>query len=172
MPGPYSAMAQQYADLYGVPSLWVEAVIQTESSGNPAATRYEARLSESSWGLMQLLESTARNLGYNGPAEGLLDPQTNIDFGTKLIRQLYDRVGEDAAAMYSAYNSGSETLYKTSAQVALNTNHFLANLDALTAQFAESPVVQTAVGSVAGGLILLLLAGAWGGKKDRKKKTK
>ncbi|MGH9373368.1 MAG: lytic transglycosylase domain-containing protein [Vicinamibacterales bacterium] len=113
----YQATIAKYAAEFGVPVTWIQAVIMTESSGRSGAYRAEPRINDASYGLMQLLARTARGLGYQGPPEGLYDPDTNIRLGTLLLRQLRDRFGDDFSAVYSAYNSGSPTKWTTSAQV-------------------------------------------------------
>ncbi len=91
---------------YQVPSEIIKAVILQESSGNPKARRFEPKLNDSSYGLMQILFSTAKFLGYTGSSEGLLDPKTNIDLGTKYLAYQIRRYGnwDDA---FAAYNIGS-----------------------------------------------------------------
>src|SRR5438034_7663401 len=87
---------------YQVPEAWIRAVIQTESSWNPSAHPSP----NDGYGLMQVLRTTAIALGYTGVPEGLFDPQINIDLGTKLLAELRSTYGENAARVYSAYNSG------------------------------------------------------------------
>lgn len=112
----------------GVPAAWINAVILTESSGNANAYRAEPQIRDASYGLMQLLERTAKGLGYAGTPDGLYDPQTNIHYGVKLLAQLRARNGDDFARVYSAYNSGDPNKYKVSSQVAKNVNRALQNL--------------------------------------------
>lgn len=149
--------------LYDVPEEWIKAVILTESSGNPQAYRYEAKINDASYGLMQLLYSTAKGLGYTGTAAGLYDPKTNILFGSMLLGQLRKKYGDDFARVYSAYNSGRPDLYLTSTQVGTNVSRALSNL----AKFATETAAQVytvgidtaeAAASPAGGLVLLGLA--------------
>jgi soluble lytic murein transglycosylase-like protein len=127
----YNDSIQSYATRFAVDPAFIAAIIQTESSGDPNAYRFEKKLNDASFGLMQVLSGTARNLGYTGEPEGLYDPDTNIMYGTMLIQQLQSRFGSDPAAIYSAYNSGSATAYKTSTQVATNVQRFLGNLSSL-----------------------------------------
>lgn len=108
------------ATLYNVPASWVRAVIMTESSGDPNAYRAEPQINDGSYGLMQLLLRTARGLGYAGTTAGLYDPATNIDLGTKLLRDLRRSYGTNFERVYSAYNSGNPDRYRTSTQVAAN----------------------------------------------------
>lgn len=89
----------------------VKAIIAKESAFNPAAVRGEPHLGDTaaSVGLMQLLYTTARGLGYPGlPGSpqgltGLFDPGTNIYLGTKYLWVQLSRAGNLDGA-FSAYN--------------------------------------------------------------------
>jgi MYXO-CTERM domain-containing protein len=119
---------------------------------------------------MQLLYSTAQGLGFSGPPENLYDPDVNIFFGTKLLRQLIDRYGENLQRVYSAYNSGRPDLYLTSSQVGRNVQRLLANLE----RFLE-PILGPIVGPIqtqAGGAGILALATVAGLALLRRKKGK
>jgi soluble lytic murein transglycosylase-like protein len=141
----FDSIVAKYSAQFEIPASWIEAVIITESSGDPAAYRFEPKLNEASYGLMQLLLSTARGLGFTGRAEELYDPDTNIYFGTKLLADLKRRYGTDLRRIYSAYNSGRPDLYLTSSQVAANVQRFLRN-------FTEEPIAAAAAGG--GGLLV------------------
>ena len=69
-----------WAGHYQVPSSLVQRVVVRESRHNPGARN------GSYYGLMQLAPQTARTMGYRGPAEGLLDADTNLRFGVKYLR--------------------------------------------------------------------------------------
>jgi transglycosylase-like protein with SLT domain len=91
---------------FGVRVPLIKGVIGRESAFVPTARRVEAQLGDASYGLMQLLYSTAKALGYTGTPEGLLDPATNIHYGTMLLAQNLSRTGGDEASSISAYNGG------------------------------------------------------------------
>jgi soluble lytic murein transglycosylase-like protein len=89
----------------------IMGVMQTESGFNPSAYRFEPKLNEASYGLMQVLESTARDRGYSGPAEGLFDPETSIRLGMAQLfwsyNYLLNRKGEVTLdQLLSSYNAG------------------------------------------------------------------
>jgi soluble lytic murein transglycosylase-like protein len=48
----------------------------------------------SSYGLMQIMYTTAENLDFEGPGEELFNPVLNIMLGAKLLRQLWDGLYE------------------------------------------------------------------------------
>lgn len=89
----------------------VMGIIETESSYNPSAYRFEAHLGEASWGLMQILESSARDRGMVGPPDQLLDPATGILFGMRQLKWSYDYLAQRGGPpsrlqLLSAYNAG------------------------------------------------------------------
>ncbi|MGL4310340.1 MAG: transglycosylase SLT domain-containing protein [Paracoccaceae bacterium] len=79
-PSEINAMIAHYARVYDVPESLIHRVVQRESSYNPAARngRY--------MGLMQIDPRTALTMGYDGPAEGLLDADTNLRYAVKYLR--------------------------------------------------------------------------------------
>ena len=70
----------KYAALYEVPEALVRRVIRRESNYRPGA------YSKGNWGLMQIRHATARGMGYDGPAKGLLDAETNLKYAVKYLR--------------------------------------------------------------------------------------
>jgi soluble lytic murein transglycosylase-like protein len=153
-----AAAAQQY----GVPEVWIKAVVMTESSGDPMAYREEPRLNDASYGLMQLLSSTARGLGYSGPVAGLYDPATNINLGTKYLAQLRAAHGTNFQRIYSAYNSGSPDRYLSSSQVAANVERATGFLNEF---LNESPALASS--GLMGALLISGLAFYWLRKKGK-----
>lgn len=124
----YDDIIARYAAMYSVPIAWINAVIAQESSGDPNAYRAEPQIGDASYGLMQVLYKTAKGLGYMGLPNGLYDPDTNIQLGTKLIGEIRRNVGDDAEAMYSAYNSGDPTAYLSDSTVASHVASFMNRL--------------------------------------------
>jgi soluble lytic murein transglycosylase-like protein len=142
----------QASQRYGVPEEWIRAVIETESSWNPNAYRYEEKIKDASYGLMQILGRTAIGLGFEGDVyHDLYDPALNIDLGTMDLAQLIKSYGTDFRRVYSAYNSGNPDLWQTSTQVAANVARAAANLEKWT----------TTTPAGAGTLLLLIAFGVW-----------
>lgn len=88
----YVAAAKKWSLIYSVPLEWVLATILVESGGNPRA-RGDA--GGKSVGLMQV--NVAAHAQDGATLEKMLDPATNIQFGTMYLRQFKDKV-EDALA--------------------------------------------------------------------------
>ncbi len=74
------ALIRKWAATYEIPESLLHRQIQRESGYNPAARNGPY------YGLMQILPQTARTMGYRGTPEGLLDPDTNLEFGAKYLR--------------------------------------------------------------------------------------
>lgn len=153
----YGDLINSAAQANGIDPNEIAATIQTESSGNPNAFRAEAKYPPGSYGLMQLLYVTAQGLGYSGAPEGLYDPQTNINLGALLLAQLHARFGDDPAAIYSAYNSGSPTSYQSNQQVGSNVQRFLDNLASVAGQAASetAQAIEENPGTAAGGGLVI-----------------
>ncbi len=90
----------KYAALYEVPEDFVRQVVKRESTFNPSA------YNKGHWGLMQIKHATARGMGYDGPAEGLLDPETNLKYAVKYLRGAYLVAGGDARRADRLYQRG------------------------------------------------------------------
>ncbi len=81
------ALIARYAAHYDVPVSLVRRVVQRESTFNPAARNGPY------WGLMQIRHDTARSMGYQGPPEGLLDAETNLNYAVRYLRGAYITAG-------------------------------------------------------------------------------
>lgn len=95
--GNYDAFIQKASADYGVPVERIRSMINTESSGNP-----NAKSSKGAKGLMQLMPSTAVDLGVTDP----YDPAQNIDAGVRYYAQQLKKYGGDEAKALAAYNWG------------------------------------------------------------------
>lgn len=105
------------------------AIVHTESSGSPYCGRYEPNFTylyhprvwaenkgitfqteeqwqKTSWGLMQIMGATAREMSFTGQLTELCNPIIGLEYGCKYLKHLKDRwpVMEDYVA---AYNAGS-----------------------------------------------------------------
>jgi soluble lytic murein transglycosylase-like protein len=162
----YESIIAAASETYAVPVPWIQAVIGTESSWKADAYRYEASIKDASYGLMQLLSTTAKALGYSGTPEGLYDPETNINLGTKLLSQLRTRYGDNFSRVYSAYNSGNPDKYLTSSQVGSNVSRALTWLEKYASEAAGAVVQSTSPeGVLLVGFMVVLLMYAWSGKR-------
>jgi soluble lytic murein transglycosylase-like protein len=81
--GEVDRLIAKYAAYYEVPESLVRRVVKRESNFNPKARNGPY------WGLMQILPQTARGMGYQGVAQGLLDAETNLKYAVKYLRGAY-----------------------------------------------------------------------------------
>jgi soluble lytic murein transglycosylase-like protein len=100
-PSPHIvSLVARHASANGVPSELAHRVIMRESRYNPAARN------RAYWGLMQISHATARGIGYRGPAQGLLDPDTNLRYGMAYLGNAYRVAGGDHNRAVRLYASG------------------------------------------------------------------
>ncbi|CAN7329061.1 transglycosylase SLT domain-containing protein [Pararhizobium sp. LjRoot235] len=88
-----------YAKLNNIPEELVHRVVKRESTYNPRA--YHA----GNYGLMQIRYNTAKSLGYQGPAEGLFDAETNLKYATKYLAGAWmvaDNQNDGAVRLYAS----------------------------------------------------------------------
>ena len=96
-------LISKYADKNGLDEDFVKAVINQESGFNPNATSHCGAM-----GLMQLMPSTAQGLGVTNA----YDAEQNIQGGTKYLKGLMDRFGNDKSLALAAYNAGPNAVKK------------------------------------------------------------
>ena len=94
---------------YAPPSL-VKAVIQVESAGKPGAVS-----SKGAAGLMQLMPSTAKQLGV----VDRFDPEQNVEGGSRYLQQMLDKYGKTDIAL-AAYNWGPSNIDRAIKKVKAN----------------------------------------------------
>lgn len=101
----YSEYVEKYSQEYEVDTELVYAIIKAESNFNE-----RAQSSKGAKGLMQLMYSTAEeiaiSLDINLTEDNILDPEININLGTKYISMLIEKYNSIELAL-AAYNAGS-----------------------------------------------------------------
>ena len=112
-PATLDPIINEMGKKYNIEPALIKAVIKTESNWDVNAARYEVHKTDSSWGLMQLMLATARNiLGIKDlTTTQIINPRTNIEAGTKLLAENINRFGNMRDAI-AAYNAGSPRLDK------------------------------------------------------------
>lgn len=90
---------------FGVPTAWIERVMQAESRGRTTLDGRPIRSRAGAMGLMQLMPATwaamRQRLGLGADPD---DPRDNILAGTFYLRLMYDRFGYPG--LFAAYNAG------------------------------------------------------------------
>jgi soluble lytic murein transglycosylase-like protein len=90
--------------MHGVPYALLLAVMQAESSFNPAAVS-----SVGAVGLMQIMPATGKRYGVHA---NLFDPQKNIDVGARYLKDLLIIFHGDIELAVAAYNAGEGAVLK------------------------------------------------------------
>lgn len=85
---------------YNVPESLIRRVIVRESGYNPKARNGPY------YGLMQISYATAQSMGYRGPASGLLDADTNLNYSVKYLSGAYKVGGNNADQAVRNYSRG------------------------------------------------------------------
>ena len=94
---------EKYATEFQLDPKLVSSVIATESGFQSRAVSRKGAL-----GLMQLMPSTASQLGVHDP----FDPEQNIRGGTKHLRFLMDTFNDDLEKSLAAYNAGENLVLR------------------------------------------------------------
>lgn len=97
----YGKIIAKHARANGVPVRLAMAVVQVEST-----FRANARGAAGEVGLMQLLPTTARFIGYKGPMKKLYNPDTNIRYGMKYLGKAHKLGGGSTCGTILKYNAG------------------------------------------------------------------
>lgn len=103
MKSDYRGIIERTSEKHGVDPMLVHAVIGAESGFNESAVS-----SKGAMGLMQLMPTTAAQMGVYNPYE----PEQNIDAGVRYLRHLIDRFGGDLRLAIAAYNAGPGSVEK------------------------------------------------------------
>jgi len=99
----YDDIIKEAAKNYGVDEKVIKSVILTESAANEkAVSKVKAK------GLMQLMDSTAADMGVND----VFDPKENIQGGTKYLSQMFRQYDGDLELALAAYNAGPGNVEK------------------------------------------------------------
>jgi len=127
----YKELCEKYGLKYELNPLILEAMIMIESGQEKWATRYESRWiwfltpikyarlrgvttkterihQSTSWGLMQVMGTVARELGFKGNLPELCQPDIGVKYGAIKLSDLLDRYKALPLAL-AAYNAGSPT---------------------------------------------------------------
>ena len=101
----YTEYVRKYANEYNVDEYLIYAIIKAESNFEPNAESHRGAK-----GLMQLMYSTAedisKRIGIELNEDNILEPDININLGTKYISMLIQKYNNINLAL-AAYNAGS-----------------------------------------------------------------
>ncbi|MCP8896444.1 lytic transglycosylase domain-containing protein [Shinella daejeonensis] len=98
---PHAAHITEASQRFGIPAIWIMAVMRAESAGDVRALS-----SAGAMGLMQVMPDTWAELRIRHALDrDPFEPRDNILAGTAYLREMWDRYG-NVAAMLAAYNAG------------------------------------------------------------------
>jgi soluble lytic murein transglycosylase-like protein len=97
----YRELIAKEAGLQGLAPAIAEAVMAVESGFNPDVIGSSGEI-----GLMQIMPSTARMLGFSGSNAGLAVPETNIHYGVLYLAQAWRLAGGDICTATMKYRAG------------------------------------------------------------------
>jgi len=97
----YRAIIEREALANGLPPALLDAVMAVESHYNPAVIGFDGEI-----GLMQVLPSTARMLGFSGTEVQLAAPEINIHYGARYLAGAWRLAREDLCTATMKYRAG------------------------------------------------------------------
>ncbi len=95
-----AGLIHQAAQRHGLDPALIAAVVHVESRGRP-----QARSPKGALGLMQIIPATGRRYGVESE-ENLLDPITNLNAGSRYLRDLLRMFDGQLDLALAAYNAG------------------------------------------------------------------
>jgi soluble lytic murein transglycosylase-like protein len=99
-PRPYAEYVAEASQRFGIPALWIEAVMRMESAGDPHAVSKAGAI-----GLMQIMPDTWAELRVRHHlGSDPYDPRNNILAGAAYLSELHIRYG--SPGFLAAYNAG------------------------------------------------------------------
>jgi soluble lytic murein transglycosylase-like protein len=104
---PYMKLIVGYGTEFDVHVPLILSVILAESAFNPNAKRFEPAINQTSVGLMQILPTTAKQMGFYGTEKDLTNPTNNLRYGIKYIAYQLNRYNRNLNKTVAAYNAGS-----------------------------------------------------------------
>ncbi|PID27015.1 MAG: hypothetical protein CR982_07515 [Candidatus Cloacimonadota bacterium] len=93
----YSKFIDSYSEKIGVDSALVKSIVLNESGGD-----YRAVSNKGAKGLMQLMDSTAKDLKVSNP----FDPYQNLKGGINYLKKMLEKYNNDIDLSLAAYNAG------------------------------------------------------------------
>jgi soluble lytic murein transglycosylase-like protein len=101
MPNSYRALVRQEAARAGIPPDLADAVAEVESGYHPGVVGGAGEV-----GLMQVMPSTARMLGFTGTNAELAQPEVNARYGVAYLARAWRLAGQDICTATMKYRAG------------------------------------------------------------------
>jgi len=125
---PIASMIRTASLHQGLDPGLVSALVYVESRYNP-----NARSPKGAMGLMQIMPATAARYGV-ASAASLLDPQVNVDVGTRYLRDLHKMFNGRTDLVLAAYNAGEGSVQRYGYRVPpfLETQNYVRQIIAMS----------------------------------------
>lgn len=104
----YQALLREAARKYRLSIALLQAVLETESAGNPTAVSHAG-----AEGLMQLIPKTQNRMGVVDP----FDPRESVMGGARYLRELGDRFDDNVVLMIAGYHAGERAVERAGYRV-------------------------------------------------------
>ena len=101
----YNDIYEKVSKELNLPIYLLKSFSAIESGFNPYAYRYEPHRKDASYGINQILTSTARTMGFKGKPDDLYDVYTNLYWSGKYIKGLLEYY-KDLDKVFASYNMG------------------------------------------------------------------
>ncbi len=101
----FDPLIEAVARLYGQDADLLRAIVQVESHFDPDAVSARGAI-----GLMQIMPSTAAELGLPRPQEALFQPESNLRIGALYLRRLASQFPGATDLVIAAYNAGESAV--------------------------------------------------------------
>ncbi|MBX2989600.1 MAG: transglycosylase SLT domain-containing protein [Bacteroidetes bacterium] len=125
----YESYVAEASEKFGVKDSLIKAVIAAESSARP-----DAQSPKNAKGLMQLIDSTAAEMGV----KNVWDPRENILGGAKYLKQLLERHDGNETLALASYNAGPGAVKKHGGVPPFSeTKHYVARVIRLMNVFQQ-----------------------------------
>lgn len=109
MVAKFEALIDSVADGERVPRHIAQALVDTENVQRDPSIVIKENWGGGSHGLTMITLRTAQSLGFSGTSGQLVDPTTNLHYGLRYLRQMFDHVGQgDWGRARWAYNVGPD----------------------------------------------------------------
>ena len=151
----YEGEINRVAGAAGVPLAVAQAMVDTENiKRDPKAIGDVGSSLGRSIGLTQITLRTARGMGFTGTAGELMFPTTNLKWGFKYLRRMFDRVGRGVwSRAVAAYNAGPDLRPWPAAHVARFNRHY----QRWRARYGEGKAPPPTLAAGVGGTVLMML---------------
>ncbi|HOI28399.1 MAG TPA: transglycosylase SLT domain-containing protein [Melioribacteraceae bacterium] len=128
----FDIMIDEASNEFGLDKNLIKSVILTESAAN-----HKAVSSAKAKGLMQLIDSTASDMGV----KNVFDPRQNIHGGTKYLSRMLRQYSGDLKLALAAYNAGPQNVEKFNGVPPFDeTKNYIEKVIGYLNHFSESEI--------------------------------